>query len=92
MKIIFTELLLSESTWLTCSHHVYVVLFWRYESLWWRTDCWDRAGQAVQLTRGNCMAKSCSDVQKKTILERDYRFFASLLSDMDLGNVDTREA
>ena len=29
---------------------------------------------------------------KKTILERDYRFFASLLSDMDLGNVDTREA
>ena len=29
---------------------------------------------------------------KKTILERDYRFFAALLSEMDLGNAYTREA
>ena len=27
----------------------------------------------------------------KTILERDYRFFDAVLSEMDLGNVDTRE-
>ena len=29
---------------------------------------------------------------KKTILRRDYHFFAAVLSEMDLGNVDTREA
>ena len=29
---------------------------------------------------------------KKTILERDYRFFAALLSEIDLGNAYTREA
>ena len=29
---------------------------------------------------------------KKTILERDNRFFAALLLEMDLGNADTREA
>ena len=29
---------------------------------------------------------------KETILERDYPFFAALLSEMDLGNADTREA
>ena len=28
---------------------------------------------------------------KKTILERYYRFFAALLSEMDLGNAYTRE-
>ena len=38
-----------------------------------------------------CMAEGCSDVQK-TILERDYRLFAALLSEMDLGNADTRVA
>ena len=37
------------------------------------------------------MAKGCFDVPKKAILERDYRFFAAVLSEMDLGNVDTRE-
>ena len=29
---------------------------------------------------------------KKTILQREYHFFAAVLSEMDLGNVDTREA
>ena len=29
---------------------------------------------------------------KKTILEGDYRFFAALLLEMDLGDADTREA
>ena len=28
---------------------------------------------------------------KKTILARDFRFFAALLSEMDLGNTDSRE-
>ena len=28
---------------------------------------------------------------KKTILERDYRFFAAVLSEMDLGNVYKRK-
>ena len=27
---------------------------------------------------------------KKTILARDFRFFAALLSEMDLGNTDSR--
>ena len=30
--------------------------------------------------------------QNETILERAYRFFAALLSQMDLSNVDTWEA
>ena len=36
------------------------------------------------------MVKGCFDVQKKASLERDYRFFVAVLSEMDLGNVDTR--
>jgi len=35
------------------------------------------------------MAKGCFDVQKKTILGRDKRFFVFVLSKIDLGNVDT---
>ena len=45
----------------------------------------------MQLVRKKCMAKGRSNVQKKTILERDYRFFDAVLSEMDLGNVDTRK-
>ena len=37
-----------------------------------------------------CMAKGRS--VQKTILERDYCLFAALLSELDLGNADTREA
>lgn len=37
------------------------------------------------------MAKGFFDVQK-IHLERDYRFFVAVLSEMDLGNVDGREA
>ena len=37
-----------------------------------------------------CTAKGCS--VQKTILERDYCLFAALLSELDLGNADTREA
>lgn len=29
---------------------------------------------------------------KKTILQRDYRFYAAVLSEMDLVDADTREA
>ena len=36
------------------------------------------------------MANGCSDVQKKTILVRDFRFFAVPLSEMDLDNANTR--
>ena len=39
-------------------------------------------GQTLQLIGRNCMAKGSSNVQKK-ILERDYRFFAAPLSEMD---------
>ena len=37
------------------------------------------------------MAKGCFDA-KKTILVRDHRFFAAVLSGMGVGNSDTREA
>ena len=37
-----------------------------------------------------CMAKGRS--VQKTILERDYCLFVALLSELDLGNADTREA
>ena len=37
------------------------------------------------------MANSCSDMQKNNFRERFF-FFAALLSEMDLGNADTREA
>lgn len=30
-------------------------------------------------------------LSKGAILERDHRFFVAVLSEMDLGNVDTRE-
>ena len=45
----------------------------------------------MQLAKKKFMVKGCFDVQKKASLERDYRFFAAVLSEMDLGNVDTRE-
>ena len=36
------------------------------------------------------MVNGCSDVQKYDV--RNFRFFAALLSEMDLTNADTREA
>ena len=41
--------------------------------------------------RGKYMAKSCFDVQKKTVLETDPRFLAAVSSKLDWNNVDTRE-
>lgn len=35
-----------------------------------------------------CVAKSCFDVQKKKILQREERFFSVVLSQMDSSNVD----
>ena len=35
--------------------------------------------------------RKVTSMSKKTILEKDYRFFDAVLSEMDLGNVDTRE-
>ena len=46
----------------------------------------------MQLTKNECMARGRFDVQKKTILERDYHFFAAVLLEIDLDNVYTREA
>ena len=37
------------------------------------------------------MAKGCFDVQKKIILERDCRFFAAVLSEMNKDNADARK-
>ena len=48
-------------------------------------------GKTLQLATRKCMAEGCSDV-RKTILVRDFRFFAALLSEKDLGNADTKEA
>ena len=45
----------------------------------------------LQLARKKCKAKDCFDVLK-TILQRDYPFFAAVLSEMDLGNIYGREA
>ena len=50
---------------------------------------------------GSPRSKRCNSLEgnvsvvptsKKTILARDFRFFVALLSEMDLGNADTREA
>ena len=48
-------------------------------------------GQTLQLARMECMAKGCFNV-KKMILDRDNHFFAPVLLEMDLGDVETREA
>ena len=56
----------------------------------------------AQRSLGSPQGKHCNSLErnvwrkvvptsKKTILERDYRFFDAVLSEMDLGNVDTRE-
>ena len=46
----------------------------------------------MQLAKNKCTARGRFDVQKKTILERDYHFFAAVLLEIDLDNVYTREA
>ena len=45
-------------------------------------------GQTLQVAVRKCMAETYFDVQK-TILERDQRFFDVVISEIDLGNVDT---
>ena len=45
--------------------------------------------QTLQEGRRKYTTKSCFDVQNKTIWGRDQRFFAVVLSKIDLGNVDT---
>ena len=47
-------------------------------------------GQILQLTRRKHPVKVVP-TSEKTILERDYGFFAALSSEMDMGNADTRE-
>ena len=38
-------------------------------------ELWDLRGQTLHVPRSKCVAKSCSDVQKKTISGSDQRFF-----------------
>ena len=45
-------------------------------------------GQTLQVAVRKCMAETYFDVQKM-ILERDQRFFDVVISQIDLGNVDT---
>ena len=44
-----------------------------------RKELWDRQGANI------------ASRKKETILGRDQRFFAVVLSKMDLGNIDTRK-
>ena len=53
-----------------------------------RKELWDRQGANIVIARRKCMVKSCFHVQIKGILERDQHFFAVVLSQMDLGNVE----
>ena len=57
-----------------------------------RKDFWDHHQANIQLAKNKCTARGRFDVQKKTILERDYHFFAAVLLEIDLDNVYTREA
>ena len=45
-------------------------------------------GRTLRVARRKCVAKSCVELQKKRILKRDQRFFAVVLSQMELGSVD----
>ena len=58
-------------------------------SLCLRTDLWDRHGKDIATHHKEMYGER---LFLKTILVRDFRFFAALLSEMDLGNADTREA
>ena len=46
----------------------------------------------LQLARKKCLAKSCLEVQEKRFWREIIAFFAAVLSEMDLGNVERREA
>lgn len=49
-------------------------------------------GQTLQLARKKCMARGCFNIQRNNFGERDSPLFTAVLSEMDLGYVDTREA
>ena len=49
-------------------------------------------GQTLQLVRQKCMAKGCLNVLKKRFRGEIIAFFATVLVEMDSGNVDTRKA
>ena len=60
-------------------------------SLRWAKISWIATGQTLQVPRMKYVANGCVNVQK-TILVRDERVLASVLSSMDKYNVNTREA
>ena len=61
-------------------------------SLCLRTDFWDRHGANIATHLEELYGERLFRRPKKTILARDFRFFAVLLSEMDLTNADTRGA
>ena len=61
-------------------------------SLYLRTNLWDRHGKNIATRHKGNVWRKVAPTSEKTILMRDFRFFAALLSEMDLDNADTREA
>ena len=53
-----------------------------------RKGFWDRKGKHCKLLEGNVCRKVVF-TPKKTIFEGGRRFFAAILSEMDLDHVDT---
>ena len=61
-------------------------------SLCLRKDFWDRHGANIATRQKGTYGERLFQRLKKTILDRDYHFFATVLLEMDLGDVETREA
>ena len=61
-------------------------------SLCLRTDFWDHHGAKIATHYKEMYGEMLFRRPNKTIWERDYRFFAAFLSEMDLGNANSREA
>ena len=60
-------------------------------SLCLHTDFWDRHGKHCKSLEGNVRRTFVSKSKRDDFSER-FLVFAALLSEMDLGNADTREA
>ena len=57
-----------------------------------RKELWDRPGANIASRWKEMYSeKLFKSTHKKTILERDQRFFAVVLSQTDLENIDTRK-
>ena len=56
-----------------------------------RKELWDRQGANIANRLKEMYGEKLSPRPKKGILERDQHFFAVVLSQMDLGNVEMRK-